>query len=189
MKYDFLVYPGGDPRDIRMRYEGADAIEQQGNGGLHIRNSLGVVGEGQPSSFQGDSASSDPVRVTTAVGSRYRVSGYEIGFDIDHYDSGRTLVIDPALEWATYVGGSGNEGYWPYFDQVIHPYVDFDMQTARIASIATYPAGGVVVASSTTSLDFPLTTGAFQMKNAGDVVDLCVVHIILKIKWFATARA
>jgi hypothetical protein len=65
----------------------------------------------------------------------------QIHFALGAYDHTRPLVIDPVLEYSTYLGGSG-----------------LDTATA----IAVDSAGNAYVAGGTTSTNFPVTEGAFQ---------------------------
>ncbi len=61
----------------------------------------------------------------------------EIGFEVAAYDRSRPLVIDPALSYSTYLGGSGNEGG---------------------LGIAIDSAGDSYVTGYTTSSNFPTQT-------------------------------
>jgi hypothetical protein len=41
------------------------------------------------------------------VDARFVLEGEQLAFQVGDYDKSRDLVIDPALMWATYYGGSG----------------------------------------------------------------------------------
>ncbi|MFQ5674233.1 MAG: SBBP repeat-containing protein, partial [Nitrospinales bacterium] len=64
-----------------------------------------------------------------------------VAFHVADYDAEKTLVIDPVLEYATFLGGSGDE-----IGQGIA--VDAD--------------GNAYVTGLAISTDFPITPGAFQ---------------------------
>ena len=68
-------------------------------------------------------------------------SGPEVGIAVAGYDPSHALVIDPVLDYATYLGGSGSD--------------------AGMA-IAVDAAGHAYVAGFTESPDFPATSGSVR---------------------------
>jgi hypothetical protein len=64
-----------------------------------------------------------------------------IGFHVGRYDSTRPLVIDPVLQYSTYLGGSNND---------------------EAVAVETDSQGRLYVAGSTFSADFPTTSGRAQ---------------------------
>lgn len=100
LKYEFLVRPGGDPGRIRLRYLGAETLQQMPDGALQIRGPLGELEEAAPVSFTADGK---------AVTSRFLLQGNELSFELGEYDQGQQLTIDPPMLWATYYGGAGVE--------------------------------------------------------------------------------
>ena len=62
-------------------------------------------------------------------------SEYDVGFELGVYDATRPLVIDPVLEYSTYLGGSNTESG---------------------ESIAVDPEGSAYVTGHTRSADFPI---------------------------------
>ena len=88
------------------------------------------------------------------IGSRYVLKGrHSVGFEVGPYDHSRPLVIDPIINYATYLGGGMDEiGY----------------------SVATDAAGNSYVAGYTSSTDFPATTGAYKTTNQGGASDAFV---------------
>jgi gliding motility-associated-like protein len=99
-KYDFIVHPGGNPKDIQLQYTDIDSIQKLENGDLRIMNPLGVFEDQKPISFQGHSK----------IGSEFLVKNNIVSFHIDAYDHKQTLVIDPLNRiWATYYGGIGDD--------------------------------------------------------------------------------
>ncbi|MCB9047064.1 MAG: T9SS type A sorting domain-containing protein [Chitinophagales bacterium] len=130
IKYDFIVHPGGDPADIRLRYNGATGLNIV-NGALQANTPFGTVTEDAPFSYDADTRQQ--------VVSAYVLSGNELSFGLQPYDG--TLVIDPALNWATYYGGIG-------YEQLEHISVD--------------SAGNVYLGGWTTSSNNIATSGAFN---------------------------
>lgn len=51
MKYEFIVYPGGDPTNIKLQYKGVDNIYLE-NGELHIKTSVNEIVEQAPYIYQ-----------------------------------------------------------------------------------------------------------------------------------------
>ena len=83
----------------------------------------------------------------------------EVGFQIGTYDRGRTLIINPVLISATYLGGSGNEAC-----SVIAPITIKEIASPPpgCPAITVDAASNAYVAGSTTSTNFPATTGEYQ---------------------------
>ncbi|HVX63807.1 MAG TPA: SBBP repeat-containing protein, partial [Pirellulales bacterium] len=70
-----------------------------------------------------------------------------VGFAVGAYDASLPLVIDPVLDYSTYLGGS-----------------DYQFGNA----IAVDAAGNAYVTGYTGSTDFPVTPGAYQTSDAGE---------------------
>jgi hypothetical protein len=96
LKYDFVVRPGGNPAQIRLRYSGATALQLR-DGAAMATTPYGSITEGAPYSYM--QASRAPVR------SSYRIAGTELSYAVGDYDRSQALVIDPSVAWATYYGG------------------------------------------------------------------------------------
>lgn len=98
-KYDFVVHPGGDPSLIKMKYSHFDKLQINSKGNFELLTPLGLISEQSPVSFLNGSA------VRTA----FTLSDNIVGFSLENYDRSKELVIDPAVSWATYYGGTGYE--------------------------------------------------------------------------------
>jgi hypothetical protein len=98
LKYDFIVHPGGNPADIKLRYEGATSLSLK-EGNVTAITPLGSITEKKPYSYLAASK--------TEVPSSFVLKDNVLSFDVQPSDA--TLVIDPVLEWGTYVGGPFNE--------------------------------------------------------------------------------
>ena len=125
MKYNFIVHPGADPKQIQLHIDGADKYIAA-DGRLQMQTELGKVEEATPVSFSGEQS----------IATRFTQTGGGIGFDIAAYDAGNDLVIDPAVSWSTYYGGSDQE----------------------FANDCTIDLGGrLYVTGNTTSANFPVS--------------------------------
>lgn len=96
LKYDFIVHPGGNPKDIRLQYSGAESMHLEPDGSVKVRTPLGEVIEKTPLVFQGEQV----------IGSQYRVQNNTISFSISDYDKTLPLIIDPVISWGNYFGGA-----------------------------------------------------------------------------------
>jgi len=138
LEYDFIVAPGADPTMIVLSFDGADRVIVDESGNLVIQTSGGDVIQRAPSVYQ---SMDDGTR---AIAGRYVLVGREhtgsgrathrVRLEIGAYDATKPLIIDPLLEYSTYLGGSGIE---------------------LPRGIAVDETGSVYVAGSTTSADFP----------------------------------
>ena len=104
LEYDFILGPHADPGNIRLAIEGADSFRIDANGELVMTVGSSEIREQSPVIYQ------ETERGRTAVRGRYVARpGNEIGFALEQYDAGKSLVIDPVLVFSTYFGGSGND--------------------------------------------------------------------------------
>jgi hypothetical protein len=145
LKYDFIVHPGGNVADIQMRYVAGD-VALSGDGTLSATNPLGVIREDHPLTWQPTHSSVTAQKTTDTIASEWRRDSGTIGFTIAAYDSTRTLVIDPVVAWSTYCGGSGD---------------DFGK------AVTTDSHGNIYMSGYSSSIDFPVSPGAFQLVFGG----------------------
>jgi hypothetical protein len=99
LEYDFVVAPGADPAQIRVRVDGADAVELTSSGDLMIRRGERTIVQRAPVAYQEQGERREP------VAARYIVrGGREVVFDLGAYDRMRPLVIDPVIAYAARIG-------------------------------------------------------------------------------------
>jgi hypothetical protein len=98
LKYDFVVRPGGNPADIKLRYEGATELSMK-NGAVTATTPLGSVTEKKPYSYD--------AKTKKEIASSFSLKNNTLGFSIARQEG--TLVIDPSLAWGTYYGESGED--------------------------------------------------------------------------------
>jgi len=139
LEYDFVVHPGADPKRIKLAFEGADRIRVAG-GDLILTTPAGDVRMRRPYAFQ------------TVRGKRMRVAcDYALRrgtatLHLARYDTSKPLVVDPVVEFMTYLGGSSYE---------------------NAHGVATDAAGSAYVTGHTRSIDFPTTAGAYDRVMGG----------------------
>lgn len=104
LTYDVIVAPRADFKAARIAFEGVQGIRLDASGNLLIATSRGEIRQRKPAIYQEADGAKRPVE------GGYVIRGErEIGFEAHHYDSNRTLVIDPVLVYSTTIGGSYNE--------------------------------------------------------------------------------
>jgi Bacterial Ig-like domain (group 2)/Divergent InlB B-repeat domain len=104
LEYDFVVAPGADPSRIGFKIRGAKKIEIAANGDLILHTADSEFEMRKPVIYQGEGASRNEVR------GKFVLSGKnEVHFALGPYDHAEKLVIDPAIDYATFLGGAGTE--------------------------------------------------------------------------------
>jgi hypothetical protein len=100
LETDYVVAPGADPGVIRLVASGASGVSLDGQGNLVLPTAGGGVALRAPEMYQVVNG------VRQAVSGQYLVQGGQVGFQVGAYDPSLPLVIDPALIYSTYFGGS-----------------------------------------------------------------------------------
>lgn len=111
VKYDFIVRPGGDVSDIKMKYNYADEVQSLAGQGLRISTALGKIEENPPVSYllQNDQAY-EPLMINgRPIRSKFNIEENTVRFAVPDYDENQTLVIDPYVLWSTFLGGEMKE--------------------------------------------------------------------------------
>jgi hypothetical protein len=142
LEFDFIVAPGADPSQIRLRFAGTVRPSLERSGDLLMKAGELSLRQHAPRIYQ----EVDGRRVTVAGGYRVSRDG-EVRFRLGSYDKSLPLVIDPVLAYAGYLPGD--------FSEVIN---------ATVAS----PDGGFWIAGGTRSqIDVPADTAPFDPTNGG----------------------
>ncbi|MFM2375507.1 MAG: hypothetical protein RLZZ165_604, partial [Bacteroidota bacterium] len=141
LKYDFIVSPGSDPRQIRLHYSGLDGISLGEDGDLVFPTSIGKFRELRPYAYQELNGE------RTEVECRFSLSGHTVTFGFPlGYDPGAALVIDPTWVFGTFTGSTAdNFGFTATYDTAGNLY-----------------GGGIVF-----GVGYPSTLGAYQSSFAG----------------------
>jgi hypothetical protein len=99
IKYDFVVHPGGNPRNIQLEMNWVEDYAINPDGSLMLGNRLGQVIEKTPVSFQRQ----------MEIPTKFKIVNQIISFELGDYDKNQPLIIDPSLIWGTYYGGNLSE--------------------------------------------------------------------------------
>jgi hypothetical protein len=104
LKYEFRVAPGADPSRIQLAYGGAQSLSLTSAGALSVNTTQGALKDKAPVSYQTVDGRRVPVESSFALG-----QGNAYGFTLGAYDQSKPLVIDPALQYSTFLGGSAED--------------------------------------------------------------------------------
>ncbi len=106
LEYDFVLGPGADPDAIRMRFRGAAIVQITGDGDLAVECSGVLFRQKRPVVYQEDAVTAK----RRAIEGRYvLLAGGVVGVRVNSYDRSRPLVIDPAVTYSVFVGGSSTD--------------------------------------------------------------------------------
>jgi len=143
LQYDLVVAPWGDADGVRVRCEGARGLALDDDGTLVIATAAGELRQTPPRTFE-----IGPDGRSVEVASAFRLIDRDTyGFVVERSDPTARLVIDPMLEYSTYLGGSLCD---------------------EAKAIAVGFSGEAYVTGSTQSLDFPTSPGAFDVTQQGE---------------------
>lgn len=135
LEYDVLLGPHADLQQVVIRTVGVAGIEIAADGGLILQTAAGPLRQTAPVTWE-----ELPDGTTRRLESRFRkIDAERYGFLVPHRTHALPLVIDPGLEWSTFLGGSNREE--------IHGL-----------ALTSDGSGDVVVAGHTFSSDFPTPT-------------------------------
>jgi hypothetical protein len=105
LEYDIDVAPGVDPRIIRMQFDDAQGIKLNPAGNLVLSAGDNEIALGQPVAYQ----ETNGTRRTVAA--NYVLNGpSEVTIALGDYDRSKPLIIDPAIMYSTYLGGTFAQG-------------------------------------------------------------------------------
>lgn len=99
-KYDFIVNPGGNPKDIKIKYKWADFPELDASKDVLIKGPMGTLSEKGLLVTQNEN---------TVESNWFIDKNGILSFDINSYNPNVELIIDPIIFWSTYFGGTGSD--------------------------------------------------------------------------------
>jgi hypothetical protein len=138
LKGTYFVAPGADPSQIRWRYDGVTNVRLDSEGNLQATlpateaiasQERPILREAAPIAWQTVNGQQIPVQV------RYEIKpDNTIAFKIGAYNPSLTLVLDPTLDYSSYVGSNGDD---------------------EGRSVAVDSSGAVYIVGNTNSISFP----------------------------------
>ncbi|WP_201978006.1 DUF7948 domain-containing protein [Hymenobacter rubidus] len=152
-EYDLLLAAGANPAQARLRYQGADGLTlDPATGNLLVKTSIGTFTEYQPRAWQTNPANGQ----TRPVACAFELRNDVVSFRLGTYDHRRPLVIDPAVQFATYTGSTvENWGFAATHDA----------------------AGNLYTAGVVFNQGYPTTTGAYQTSFNGSI-DIAIMKFL-----------
>ncbi|KJU86218.1 PKD domain containing protein [Candidatus Magnetobacterium bavaricum] len=147
IEYDFIVQPMADLRKIALKINGAMSIKINNNGDIALKTHGGEILMRKPKIYQEIDGMQKPVNGTYVIKNKHLIS-----FKVDDYNKKLPLIIDPVMQYSTYLGGSSG-------DQAL--------------AIAVDTLGNAYVTGKTISLDFPIVNQYHNSYN-GDYYDVFV---------------
>lgn len=146
LKYDLIVHPGANTDDIRFEVIGSNPRISDNGISMIFQTPFGDVKDGELLAYQENGE----------VGVNFQMIESDVfTFDIDEFDEGSILVIDPLVSHCTYFGGS-----------------DYDDNDGRIEMFED----DIILGGSTYSSDFPTTNGVID-SSLGGILDCFISRI------------
>ncbi len=176
LEYDLELAPGADLDALVIRCQGQRGLSIEDDGSLWIHTSAGVIRQTPPVSWEISKSGEQHF-----IDVRFQLLGDDrFGFVAPQRDRSRELHIDPGIEWASYLGGTGSGEYTTALDRDA--------------------AGNVFAAGEATSANFPVTPGSYSTPGmnvvgifvckfdpAGSVLFSTYVDVNVSIDLFALA--
>jgi hypothetical protein len=145
LEYDLLLSQGADLSDVVICLEGLKGLHIDENGNLVLETEFGPITQ-EPATAWYETSSGD--RIPVACNFRL-IDAQRYGFSVEN-DLGLALVIDPGLEWSTFLGGNNDD---------------------HCISLGLTATGQIIITGATMSVDFPTTPGAYDTTFSGSACD------------------
>lgn len=116
LEYDFIVHPGADYEDIKLRIDSENAVSVSKEGDLLISGNAGLIKQAKPHIYQvindekrfvEGAYKTETVPAVTADKTQAGIYGEStlIAFQIQPYDKNYPLIIDPVIDFSAYIAG------------------------------------------------------------------------------------
>ncbi|MEO6327448.1 MAG: PKD domain-containing protein [Ginsengibacter sp.] len=149
LKYDLIVKPGADVKNIALKYAGVDKLKLK-NKELIINTSVGENKELYPYTYQviGNERKE--------LNCKYVIEGDVVKFKVNDYSPDAPLIIDPTQVFFTYSGSTSDN--WGY--------------TATYGPDGSFFSGGIVFGTG-----FKVSPGAYKETYNGGKFDIAVMKL------------
>jgi hypothetical protein len=155
LEYDFIVAPGANPAAIALKVNGASKMRLNSRGDVVVSVPGGEVQLQKPVIYQ------------QAKGERHEVAGsyiiagnHRVAFSVPSYDRNEPLVLDPVLDYSTYVGGTSDD---------------------NATGIALDSNGDAYITGISSSTDFPTTSNGFIQQPLAANVSPAVAAFVAEL--------
>jgi hypothetical protein len=108
LEYDFHVAPDADPGQIRLTFRGAERTSISEGGDLVVSTTAGDLIQRAPMVYQEIGGERRRIDGSFKLLSQERAEPV-VGFEIGDYDPSLPLVIDPKIDYSTYLGGTADD--------------------------------------------------------------------------------
>ena len=172
----YIVHPGGDPAEIRLKYN--VPVKELPGGSLSFRFESGYITEDAPVAWQDIEGARKPVAVQYTL-----LAPNQVGFSVGSYDAEHSLNIDPTYQWHTFYGpadgSAAAESYGIAVDSAGNVYVTGYSDAAWNGPGDTPPinafaanAANIVVVKLNSAGDYQWHTfyGAADSSSAGNAI-------------------
>jgi hypothetical protein len=157
LEYDFVVAPGADPSKIEFRIRGAARMKIDSRGDLVLHTAGSDFRMQKPIVYQ--MVASERRLVD---GSFVRKGKREVAFRLGAYDHSEPLVIDPAISYASFLGGAG-------IDQVYGVAVDDTTPSSPKLYISGATSDSTTFPETSTTIGSGTSTGTNPVGEVGFV--------------------
>ena len=147
LKYEFRLGPGARVSDIRLAYAGSTGLALGARGALRIKTGLGVLRDAPPVSYQRIGGKRVPVQSRFVLQRSGKGKAPRFAFAVGQYRHDRDLIVDPGIQFTTFLGGSAHEAG---------------------NAIAVDANGNSYIGGTTQSPNFPTTPGAFRRTGSAN---------------------
>jgi len=131
LEWDFIVHPGANPDLISLDFAGNEQLLLDDHGNLLLTAGSEQIRISKPVVYQ------EAAHQRNTVFCSYICNDHQVGFQLGDYDPSKPLIIDPIIEYSTYLGGSDEDkGYGITSDAAGNVYV-----TGYTTSSTAFPPG------------------------------------------------
>jgi RHS repeat-associated protein len=153
LEYDLVAAPNADLGQVRLQVSGiaTQSIDPAGNLTLQTADGARLV-QHAPSLYQ-----QEPDGTRRPVSGQFALNADgTVGFTASGYDPARGLVVDPVVDFASFVGGSASNG---------------------AVAVAANGNGSTYIVENTTSTDYPIVGGIGGTPPSGGYPDVAVTRL------------
>jgi formylglycine-generating enzyme required for sulfatase activity len=130
MEYVFIIWPGADPSSVQFAFDGADETLLDASGNIEVHFSCGKIVMHAPVVSQVIDGRTTPVQSSFI----YDPSSRTYRFAVEPYVRDKPLVAKPALDYTSYLGGSGTDrGYAVAVDDAGFGYIAGESSSPRFS--------------------------------------------------------